>query len=80
MQRNNTITNIYFISGTNNNIILMEGFKMVDFDKLNRETREHNNKDLNRFNTTTNSKYNYFNYLNNQTYKQNNGIYTKKYF
>ena len=53
---------------------------MVDFDKLNRETREHNNKDLNRFNTTTNSKYNYFNYLNNQTYKQNNGIYTKKYF
>lgn len=55
---------------------------MVDFDKLNRETREHNNRNVDRYNPSTKSNYAYFdpNKLNNQTYKQNNGQYSKKYY
>lgn len=58
---------------------------MVDFDKLNRETREYNNRNVDRFNPSTQGNYNFFNpykqnYLNNETYKQNNGQYSKKYY
>lgn len=57
---------------------------MLDkFERLNRETREFNNSNIDRFNTAT-PKYGtsayWQNYYNNQTYKQNNGAYTKKYF
>lgn len=56
---------------------------MVDFDKLNRETREFNNRNVDRFNPST-PKYGtpsyWQNYWNNQTYKQNNGEYSKKYY
>ena len=56
---------------------------MADFEKLNRETREHNARNVNRFNTAT-PKYGtpayWQNYWNNQTYKQNNGEYSKKYY
>lgn len=51
---------------------------MVDFDKLNRETCEHNNRNVDRFNTSATkggtSAY-WQNYNNNQTYKANNGAY-----
>ena len=56
---------------------------MIDFDRLNRETREYNNTNVDRYNPSTpkqNTSYSYLQYLNNQTYKQNNGIYSKKYF
>lgn len=49
---------------------------MTDFDRLNRETREYNAKNVNRFNPSTPSnKFSEYwkNYYNNQTYKQNNG-------
>lgn len=54
----------------------------VDFERLNRETREHNNKNVDRFNESTKENYNYFDpyKLNNQTYKQNNGQYSKHYY
>lgn len=54
---------------------------MVDFDKLNRETREHNNRNIDRYNPSTRSNYNYFNPYrqNNETYKQNNGNYSNYY-
>ena len=54
---------------------------MIDFDKLNRETLEHNNRNVNRFNPSTKPNYNYFdtNKLNNQTYKTNNGSYSNYY-
>ena len=40
---------------------------MVDFERLNRETREYNNKNVDRFNSSTKNNYNYFdiNKLNN---------------
>lgn len=55
---------------------------MVDFEKLNRQTNDYNNKNVNRFNPAapnTTSK-SYLNYMNNQTYKKNNGVYSKYYF
>lgn len=56
---------------------------MIDFDRLNRETREYNNKNINRFSAPNNnygsSEY-WRNYWNNQTYKANNGQFSKKYF
>lgn len=55
---------------------------MVDFDKLNRETREFNNKNVDRFNTSTptNKISSYWqNYWNNQTFKANNGQYSSHY-
>lgn len=52
------------------------------FEKLNRETNDYNNKNVNRFNQSVNkygtSDY-WLNYWNNQTYKQNNGQYSKHY-
>ena len=54
---------------------------MVDFDKLNRETREYNNRNVDRYNPSTKSNYNYFNpnKLNNETYKNNNGNHSNYY-
>lgn len=52
----------------------------MDFDRLNRETREFNNRNVNRFNPSApNSNRADFNRLNNETYKQNNGVYSTKY-
>lgn len=52
------------------------------FEKLNRETNDYNNKNVNRFNSSVNkygtSDY-WQNHWNNQTYKQNNGQYSKHY-
>lgn len=55
---------------------------MVDFDRLNRETREYNNRNVDRFNPSTRGNYSYFDPcgLNNQTYKHNNGEYSRKYY
>lgn len=58
---------------------------MDKFERLNRETREHNNRNVNRFNPSTQGNYNFFNpckqnLLNNQTYKSNNGEYSRKYY
>lgn len=51
------------------------------FERLNRETREHNNRNVNRFNQG--NKYGtpeyWKNYYNNQTYKMNNGQYSDYY-
>ena len=56
---------------------------MVDFDRLNRETQEYNNRNIDRFNTSSSnygtSEY-WQNYWNNQTYKQNNGQYSNFYY
>ena len=52
---------------------------MDRFERLNRETREHRNTCVDRFNTST-SAYTNFNYLNNRTFKANNGIYSTRYF
>lgn len=49
---------------------------MVDFDKLNRETREYNNRNVTR---SDNSRPD-FNALNNQTYKANNGVYSRHFY
>ncbi len=51
------------------------------FDRLNREPREHNNRNVDRFNTSTKSNYTYFDpcKLNSYTFKQNNGQYTDRY-
>lgn len=56
---------------------------MVDFDELNRATREHNARNVDRFNTSTpscGSPEHWQNVLNNQTFKNNNGEFSKKYF
>lgn len=55
---------------------------MDKFDRLNRETREYNNRNVDRFNPSTKSNYTYFDPYkqNNQTYKQNNGQYSKHYY
>ena len=55
---------------------------MDKFDRLNRETREYNNRNVDRFNTSTRSNYSFFDpyRLNNQTYKSNNGEYSRKYY
>ena len=54
---------------------------MDKFDRLNRETREFNNRNVDRFNQSTKGNYTYFDpyRLNNQTYKQNNGQYSDRY-
>lgn len=55
---------------------------MDKFDRLNRETREYNNRNVDRFNPSTKSNYAYFdpNRLNNCTYYENNGQYMKRYY
>lgn len=53
------------------------------FDKLNRETREWNARNVDRYNPSnpkTNASESWLNYYNNQTYKINNGEYSKKYY
>lgn len=54
---------------------------MVDFEKLNRQTREYNNRSVDRFNRSTKSNYNYFkaNRLNSSTYYSNNNKYSNYY-
>ena len=53
---------------------------MVDFDKLNKETQDYNNKNVDRFSgNNTYNKYD-FDRLNNETYKTNNGVYSSKYY
>lgn len=56
---------------------------MDRFDRLNRETREWNARNVDRFNTAT-PKYGTAEYWrnkwNNQTYKENNGQYSRKYY
>lgn len=56
---------------------------MIDFDRLNRETKNYNS----RIHYDTSSKCNkygtseyWLNYYNNKTYKENNGQYSKYYF
>ena len=61
----------------------MEVNKMarVDFDALNKATREWNHRNVDRFNESTKSNYRYFDpcALNNQAYKTNNGQYSNYY-
>lgn len=55
----------------------------VNFDRLNQQTREYNNTNFDRFNTSTptNKISAYWqNYYNNQTFKQNNGQYSTHYW
>lgn len=54
---------------------------MNKFERLNRETRDYNNRNLDRYNPSTKSNYNYFDpyKLNNQTYKANNNQYSNYY-
>ena len=54
------------------------------FDRLNRETREFNNKNVSYLNRSSSeikygSKEYWLNYYNNQTFKKNNGQYSKHY-
>lgn len=55
---------------------------MADFERLNRETRDFNNRNVNRFNQSTKSNYNYFDpwKVNNQTFNANNGQYSRHYY
>lgn len=52
-----------------------------NFNRLNRETRDFNNRNVDRFNESTRSNYSFFDpcKLNNQTYKENNGQYSNHY-
>lgn len=54
---------------------------MDKFERLNRETRDYNNRNIDRFNPSTQGNYNYFNptALNNRTYYTNNGQYNNHY-
>ena len=57
---------------------------MVDFDKLNRETNAYNARNVSREPSKANTpKYGtstyWQNYWNNQTYKTNNGEYSRHY-
>lgn len=54
---------------------------MDKFERLNRETRDFNNRNVDRFNPSTKSNYNYFDpyKLNNQAYKANNNQYSNYY-
>lgn len=56
---------------------------MDKFERLNRETRDYNNnKEVNRFSQSTpnyGSSEFWRNYWNNQTFKQNNGQYSRHY-
>lgn len=51
---------------------------MVDFDRLNRETKEYKSRDVDRF--SGNNTYNNcdFNRRNNETFKMNNGQYPQR--
>lgn len=51
---------------------------MNKIDIMNRQTREHNARNVNRFNPSTPSNWRQ-NYCNNQTFYQNNGQYSSKY-
>ena len=53
----------------------------VDFDRLNRQTRDYNNRNVDRFNESTKSNYRPFNAndLNNRTYHANNYQYSNYY-
>lgn len=55
---------------------------MIDFEKLNRETREYNSR-IHHDAQSKNVKYGtseyWLNYYNNKTYKENNGQYSKHY-
>ena len=58
---------------------------MADFDRLNRETRNYKNGVTRNISpTSSNAKYGtseyWRNHWNNQTYKANNGCYSKHYF
>ena len=56
---------------------------MADFERLNRETREYNNRNVDRFNTSASSygTSGYWrNYWNNKTYNSNNGQYSRNYY
>lgn len=57
---------------------------MDKFELLNRETRDYkNNQPVNRFSqsaSTYGTKEYWLNYWNNQTYKKNNGEYSKHYY
>lgn len=57
---------------------------MNKIDAMNRRTREANARNVDRFNTSTQSNYNSVdwrqNYYNQQTYYSNNSQYSKKYF
>lgn len=54
---------------------------MANFDQLNRETREFNNRNVDRFNPSTKGNYTCFDLYrqNNQTYKANNGQHSSYY-
>ena len=59
---------------------------MANFDELNRQTREFNNRNMSRPITSADSAPRYGtreywqNYWNNQTYKGNNGEYARHYY
>lgn len=59
---------------------------MDKFERLNRETREYNNRNFDRLRDSSTSAPRYGtseywrNYWNNQTYKRNNGQYSRKYY
>ena len=57
---------------------------MADFDKLNRETQEFNNRNVDRFNCSALAAYGtseyWRNYWNNKTFHANNGQYSKHYY
>lgn len=54
---------------------------MDKFDRLNKETREYNNRNVDRYNNSTRGNYTYFNPYreNNSTYYSNNGQYNNYY-
>ena len=58
---------------------------MVDFDKLNRQTKEYNSYLHEDYSSRVSKSNNpissyWLNYYNNQTYNQNNGQYSKHYY
>ena len=54
---------------------------MNKFDRLNKETREYNSRNVDRFNESTRGNYNYLNHYreNNKTYYNNNGQHSNYY-
>lgn len=52
---------------------------MVDFDKLNRETKNYNNNNYNRLSNNHSYGGYDFNRMNNETYYSNNGLYSSYY-
>lgn len=56
---------------------------MDKFERLNRETQDYNNHNVNRLNESNPSRGSleyWLNQYNNQTYKANNGAYSSKYY